>query len=143
MNTLIVSFGEKFNREIVDTDFSSLYEDIDLLGIIPEYDVICKDLENDNLSKEDKKALQKEFNKIERAILMKNKLIKLKGEDKNYYCLKDSAYDNVGMLIDCDYGEYLDDDNLFCEYNGDSIYDYMQTILYKKIKKYSEYEENY
>lgn len=141
MNELLEKFQKKLNKELIETDFDSLYEDIDILGSVSEYDTISQMLEDEKISKEEKKELQKEINRIEKTLLLKNRLIKLKGEDKNYYCKRDTVYDNVGMAIEDNYTDYLEDDDIFCEYTGDLIYVYMKKILVKKMKKYREEDE--
>ena len=141
MNDIFNELSKKLNLELKETDFTSIYEDIDLLSGISEYDKYLSILDNNSLNKEERKKIQKEFEKIEKKSLNKHKLIKLKGEDKNFYCLKDSVYDNVGMLIEDNFNDYFDEEDIFCEYNGDNIYNYMRKILLKKITTYNEKEE--
>lgn len=143
MKDILNSFYKKLNMELSETDFSSLYEDIDILGVIDEFDDIQQYICDKNVPAENRKLVEKELNKIERNALNNNKLTKLKGEDKNYYGFKGQSYDNVGMIIEDNYKEYLEDEDLFCEYKGDYIYNLMRKILVNKIIKEEAEEELY
>lgn len=140
---LLKSLKEDLMKELADTDFEQIYEDLDILSCIKAYNEFQVEIENTNIPKEQRVKLQKSFNKIEKECLNKNKLRKLNGEDKSYYCLKNEAYDSNGGLIDYDFETILDDSDLFCEYKGDGIYELMKKIVINKIKKMETENEEY
>lgn len=135
MNELLISFKEKLLKELKDIDLSSLYEDIDILGCISEYDLLQMEInKKDKLS--DKKELEREILKIERECLKKCKVTKIVGEEKNYYYQIGEPYNQNGCIIEDYFEEAYEEDDIFCEYKGDSIYKIMKKNLEKKIKKY-------
>lgn len=138
---LLKLIKEDLMKELSDTDFSQIYEDIDILSCIGSYNKLQSILDNDKTPKEEKTKLQKEFNKIEKSCLSKNKLIKLNGEDKSYYCLRNEVYDLNGSIVEYDFDVILDDEDLFCEYTGDGIFELMKKNIIKKIKKMTIEEE--
>lgn len=140
---LLKSLKEDLMKELSDTDFSQVYEDIDILSCINSYNNLQLKIDDENISKEEKVKLQKEFNKIEKDCLNKNKLTKLNGEEKSYYCLKNEVYDTNGCIIEYDFDAILEDEDLFCEYAGDGIFEFMKKLIIKKIKKMIAENEEY
>lgn len=130
---LLLIIKDKLMKELEETDFTQLYEDIDILTCIKEYNELQLLIED---AKIDKSKINKELKKIEKECLSKYNLIKIKGEEKNYYCLKNKAYDCNGSLIEYDYADYIENEELFCEFRGDNIYEYMK----KNAKKHSRKE---
>lgn len=143
MEEILDIFQEKLNNELKDIDKNSLYEELDILTTISEYDILQNYICDKKQNKKEKNIIEKKIEKIERLCLRRNKMIKLKGEDKSYYCLIDQPYDLNGELIIDYYEDFLDEDNIFCEYNGDDIYNYIKKVLENKIQKqiYSDYNK--
>lgn len=137
-------FQEKLNNELKDIDKNSLYEELDILSTISEYDVLQNYVCDETKNKKERNIVEKKIEKIEKLCLKKNRMIKLKGEDKSYYCLVGESYDLNGELINDYYEDFLEDDNIFCEYNGDDIYIYIKKILENKIQRqiYSSYNKD-
>lgn len=135
MEEILNIFQDKLNYELKDLDGNSLYEEIDIFGSIKEYDILQNYISDINVDEKKRNTLEKILEKTEKLCLKKNRIIKLKGEDKSYYCLTGEVYDSNGELISDYYEECLDEDNIFCEYNGDNIYNYMKKLLEKKIQK--------
>ena len=135
MKNIIEKFKTKFLQELKELDETSLYESLDILSDIPEYDSIQNYLSDPNLLKNEKDELLSEFNKAEKECLKKCKYTKLIGEDKSYYCKNNKPYDSNGEMITDYFEDMLEENNLFCEYIGDDIYLMMKKILEKKIQK--------
>lgn len=136
MEKILDIFQEKLNDELKDLDKNSLYETIDVLGCIKEYDVILNYIADESKDKKERIMVEKKLEKTEKLCLKKNRMVKLKGEEKSYYCLVGESYDLNGELIKDYYEDFLDEDDIFCEYNGDDIYDTMKKILERKIQKH-------
>ena len=140
---ILKNFKQNLMKELADTDFSQVYEDMDILSCVKSYNEIQAKLDDINTPKDEKTKLQKEINKIEKECLAKNKLVKLIGEDKSYYCYKNKVYDTNGTLIEYDFDIALDDNDLFCEYIGDNLYETMRKLAVKNLKKYASENEDY
>lgn len=130
-------------KELSETDFSQIYEDMDILTCIKAYDQLLSIIEAPTTSKIDKSKIQKELHKIEKECLTKNKLVKLIGEEKSYYCSKNEVYDVNGCIVEYDFDIILDEEDLFCEYIGDNIFEIMRKIAIKKIKQIESESECY
>ena len=136
-------FKKHLIEELQDVDFSSLYEDVDILSCIKEYEDLQNYISNQSIDRMSRKNIEKEMIKIEKECLKKIKAIKIIGEDKNYYLLKNEPYDSDGILIDSYFESYLEDDDIFCEYKGDTIYTILKNCLDKKIDKVMSKNNNY
>lgn len=130
-------------KELSETDFSQIYEDVDILTCIKHYNEILSIIENNDTPKTEKAKLQKELHKIEKECLSKNKIVKLVGEEKTYYAYRNEVYDNSGCIVEYDFEDVLNEDDLFCEYKGDNLYEAMKKLAIKKIKKLSAEEDEY
>jgi hypothetical protein len=130
MNTkeLLVQFKEKFAKELEDIDFSTVSSDYDVLEIVPEYVTLTNMCDNDT-------ALKDKIEKAEKAVLRSKRLIKIVNEDNlGFYLKKGEPYDSEGNLIEDMFEDYLDNEDLFCEYVGDDTYDLMKKALLSKIR---------
>lgn len=102
---------------------------------IPEYIQIIKISDQTG-----NKKIISEILKIERVILKENKLTKIISDGEiNYYAKKGEVYDSDGNIIGDMFEKKLDDEDLFCAYIGDEIYQIMKRNIQRKIQeKYSK-----
>lgn len=128
---LLKVFKDKLNlelKEVKDINVPTIYEDFEILSNINEY-LILTEIQEKN--KDEK--LKKKINSIEKEILRKHKIVKITGEEKSFYCRKGEAYDSDGNIIEDCYEYCLEEDDIFCEFPKDKIYEIMKSNLMKKI----------
>ncbi|HCL4480201.1 TPA: hypothetical protein N2D99_002289 [Clostridium botulinum] len=134
---LLKLFKEKFKKEIKNIDWNSIYCDCDILKSIPEYIQIIKISDQTG-----NKKIISEILKIERVILKENKLTKIISDGEiNYYAKKGEVYDSDGNIIGDMFEKKLDDEDLFCAYIGDEIYQIMKKNIQRKIQE--KYNKSY
>ncbi len=128
---LLKSFNEKFKKEIKDIDWTSIYCDCDILESIPEYIQIIEISDQTG-----NKQIINKISKIEKVILRENKLTKIISDGEiNYYAKKGEVYDSDGNIIKDMFEKKLDDEDLFCAYIGDEIYQIMKKNIQRKIQE--------
>lgn len=131
---LLKQFKEKFTKELDDMDFSTVSPDYDVLEGIPEYVLLS------SMSESDAK-LKDKIEKAEKAVLRSKKLVKIINEDSmGFYLKKGEPYDSEGNIIEDMIEDYLDNEDLFCEYVGDDIYDLMRKSLLSKMRSVNKDE---
>lgn len=125
---LLDEFKKDIVKELKECDFSTIYNDYDILETIKAYISLSDLIEKD-------KTLKTKIEKIEKSALRQVSAIKITNEDgESFYAKRGEAYDSEGNLIEDMYGEYIDNEDLFCNYIGDDIYNLMKKFALSKAR---------
>lgn len=132
---LLAELKEELIKEIRDCDFSAVCNDYDILENIKAY-IELSELLNDE------KLFKSKIEKVEKSVLRQFGATKITKEDGlSFYVKKGEAYDSEGNLIEDMYDEYIDNDDLFCDYLGDDIYSMMKKYALAKAR--NRYKDEY